>query len=263
MTGLDPDRFLRVLRGLLRPLVRTLIARGVPAPAFYRLLKSVYVEVAETSFRLDDKPPTDSRISVLTGVHRRDVRAYREAGPDGWEDARQRAATFATVISEWRARGAQPLDKAQFDALVASISQDVRPRTILDELRNQALVSEAADGSLSLTDAARAGPTGEDQREVFFAANVGDHLAAAAGNLLAEEPRYLERAVFYTRLTPAALDAIEAEARKLGQSSLERLDELSRDAQNAGRDDPENTERYRFGVYFYRERPLDAETKEE
>lgn len=258
MSGLDPDRFLRVLRGLLRPLVRALIARGVTAPAFYRLLKSVYVEVADTSFRLDDESPTDSRISVLTGVHRRDVRAYREAGPDGWEDARLRAATFATVISQWRKLGGHPLNRAEFDELVASISQDVRPRTILDELLNQDLVLQGEDGTLSLAEAARTGPTGDDQREVFFAANVGDHLAAAAENLLNETPPFLERAVFYSRLTPEAIDEIEAKARELGQDALETLDAQSREAQDAGRDDPDNTERYRFGVYFYRERPKDV-----
>ncbi|MEM6421722.1 MAG: DUF6502 family protein, partial [Pseudomonadota bacterium] len=79
------DAMMRVLSGMLRPLVRILIARGVTLPALIRLLKSVYVGVAEEDFRIDGKPVTDSRVSVITGVHRRDVRAIRsgegEAAP--------------------------------------------------------------------------------------------------------------------------------------------------------------------------------------
>ncbi|MEM8824288.1 MAG: DUF6502 family protein [Pseudomonadota bacterium] len=248
----DSDRFLRVLRGLIRPLVRILIVRGVTAPAFYRLLKSVYVEVADQSFRLDTDAPTDSRISLLTGVHRRDVKALRLAGDDGWEAARAKSAIFATVLSRWRTAGAEPLDRAAFDALVAQVSTDVRPRTILDELLRQGLVV-ARDDELALTADAIAGPASEDHRLVFFAANLGDHLAAAAENLLADEPPFFERAVFYTRLTPDAVDALEARARELGQDLLVTLDAESRAAQDAGRTDPANSERYRFGLYFYRE----------
>lgn len=259
----DPDRMLRVLRGLIRPLVRTLIARGVTAPAFYRMLKSVYVEVAHEQFRLTDAPPTDSRVSLLTGVHRRDVRAILSDPDDAWPIARAKSAAFATVLARWQTDNAttgddgapRALSRAEFEALVSSVSRDIRPRTVLDELMRQDLVSEAEDGTLTLTDAARAGPADADDRLVFFAANVGDHLAAATENLLAEEPRFLERAVFYNRLTPSDVDAIEAEARTLSQTVLETLNSESARRQQANRDAPDNDERYRFGVYFYRERP--------
>ncbi|MEM9796420.1 MAG: DUF6502 family protein [Pseudomonadota bacterium] len=261
------DRLPQVLRGLLRPLVRTLIARGITAPAFYRLLKSVYVEVAAESFRLDDKPPTDSRITLLTGVHRRDVRAILSDVDDSWETARAKTAAFATVLARWRSvpdylqadgspqdlprNGADGID---FESLVSSVSRDIRPRTVLDELLRQGLVEETSKGLLRMTEAARGGPTSDDHRLVFFAANVGDHLAAAAENLLSEKPPFLERAVFYNRLTPAALDEIEARARDLSQGVLEDLNTHSAAAQAAGRLEPDAHDRYRFGVYFYRER---------
>ncbi|MEL6204443.1 MAG: DUF6502 family protein, partial [Pseudomonadota bacterium] len=92
-----PDPLLRVLRGLVRPLVRTLISRGVTAPAFYRLLKQVYVEVAHEEFRIDDAPPTDSRITLLTGVHRRDVRAILEA-EDRREESRLSPCLFPRFV---------------------------------------------------------------------------------------------------------------------------------------------------------------------
>jgi hypothetical protein len=250
----------------MRPLVRTLIARGVTAPAFYRLLKRVYVEVAHDAFRIDDEPPTDSRIALLTGVHRRDVRAILEAGDEGWEAARRKTATFATVLGRWLARPdlagedghPLPLPRSgaagrDFDSLVREVSTDIRPRTVLDELVRQGLVTEGEDGLLRVAETPAAGPGSDADRLVFFAANVGDHLAAASENLLSDAPPFYERAVFYTRLTDASLDRIEAEARSRAQALLEEINRESAALQAADRAAPDNTARYRLGVYFYRE----------
>ncbi len=266
MTPAEPDALLRVLRGLLRPLVRTLIRHGVTAPAFYRLLKRVYVEVASDEFSIDGSPPTDSRVTLLTGVHRRDVRDIRAEEGEGWEAARAKSATFATVLGQWIGRpawqdeGGQPRPLARsgaegrdFDSLVRSVNRDIRPRTILDELLRQGIVEEGEDGLLRVAEGAVLGATSDDHKMVFFAANVGDHLAAAAENLRAEDSPYLERAVFYNRLTPASVDRIEARARELSQKVLEDLNAESADLQRADGGGAGATERYRFGVYFYRE----------
>src|SRR5258706_10102062 len=65
------------LRHLLRPLVRLLVARGVTYPMLAELLKETYIDVADRDFRLDAKPATDSRLSLLSGGHRKDVRRLR------------------------------------------------------------------------------------------------------------------------------------------------------------------------------------------
>ncbi|MEM8580546.1 MAG: DUF6502 family protein [Pseudomonadota bacterium] len=271
MQGPEHSSILRVLRGLLRPLVRLMIVRGVTAPTFYHLLKSVYVEVAHRDFRIDDAPPTDSRVSLLTGVHRRDVRAILSDVDDSWQTTRAKTATFATVLGQWVARpdyqdtDGQPrplprsgLPGADFESLVQSVSRDIRPRTVLDELLRQALVRETDDGMLIVSETALAGPASDDDKIVFFAANVGDHLAAAAENLITDPAPFLERAVFYNRLTAEAVDAVEATARERAQEILEELNTQSSRFQGADRDKPDAHERYRFGVYFYREGTLDT-----
>lgn len=268
----DSQRFLKVMRGLMRPIVRTLIARGVTAPAFYKLLKSVYVEIAHDAFRIGSEPPTDSRITLLTGVHRRDVRAILSQGGERWESARAKSAMFATVLGQWMARadyrddtGApRPLPRTadtgpSFEALVRGINTDIRPRTVLDELLRQALVTEDGDGLLRISETARRGPASDADRLVFFAANVGDHIAAASENLMAEDPPFFERAVFYNRLPTEAVDRIEDRARTLSQDLLENLNAESL-AQRAADTTPEDaTERYRLGIYFYREADTPAQ----
>jgi hypothetical protein len=273
----NSQRFLTVMKGLMRPLVRTLIARGVTAPAFYQLLKEVYVEVARDDFRIGTEPPTDSRITLLSGVHRRDVRAILSEDDDSWDTARSKTATFATVLGQWMVRPeyqdaeGQPKALARggdgdesFEALVRSINTDIRPRTVLDELLRQDLVTEDEDGLLRITEKARRGPSSDDDRLVFFAANVGDHIAAATENLLSDAPPFFERAVFYNQLPTGAVDQVEARARDLSQGLLETLNHESQALRAAA--DPAETadERYRLGIYFYRETGQpDAEPTEE
>ncbi len=270
--------FLRVLRGLLRPLVKAMIAQGVAVPAVYRLLKEVYVEVAETEFALGDRRPTDSRISVLTGVHRKDVRAIREAGSPETSAAQRRVTAIASVIGRWLASPEtteadgrplplprQPADGtgASFDGLVASVSKDVRPRTVLDELLRQRLVAlDAATDTVTLRTEAFLGPADSEQKVVFFAQNVGDHIAAATENLLAEteDTPFMERAVFYNRLRPVSVDALEGVAREQAAETLATLNRMAYARQQADLEAEEPTERFRFGVYFYRAPDAKADT---
>lgn len=257
--------FVRVLESLLRPLVRAMISQGVTAPALYRLLKRLFVEVAEQDFALDGGRQTDSRISLLTGVHRRDVRAFRGADITARTAARERASTLASVLGRWLADPATRDDSGaprslprgatsgpSFEELVRSVSTDIRPRTVLDELERQGLV-RTTESEVHLKADAFVGPGDLDQKAHFFQDNVGDHIAAAVDNLLAEEPRFMERAVFYNRLSAASVDALEAEAQQLATAALLQLNTLGHDRQLRDVASGEGTQRFRFGVFFYRE----------
>lgn len=257
---------------ILRPLVKALIARGITAPSLYAILKELYVEVAERDFRLDKEPITDSRVSVLTGVHRKDVRQLRGRNHVGDSGPGRRITLIATVIGRWLASPettdaeGRPLplprqadEGASFDGLVASISRDVRPRTILDELVRRRLVSLDEDEQrVTLQAEAYLDQNGSDDRLHFFTENLGDHVAAATDNVLAEgKPPFFERAVFYNNLSGKSVDEIEAKARTLGGEALSELNRVgySQQSQDAGKEGAH--QRFRFGIYFYRvdERP--------
>ena len=256
--------FARVLRGLLRPLVRAMIAQGITAPALYRVLKRIYVEVAESDFRLEGERQTDSRISLLTGVHRRDVRTFRESDSGAEAAAQEKVTTIASVLGRWLADPEtrnpdgtpMPLPRSgeirSFDALVRSVSKDIRARTVLDELTRQGLV-ETREGLVHLKADAFLGPADPDQKVFFFADNVGDHIAAAVENLLSDSPAFLERAVFYNRLTSSSVDELEAEARRLGGDVLLTLNESAHARQAQDLEKADGSHRFRFGVFFYRE----------
>ncbi|MHC2570219.1 hypothetical protein ACVMH6_002547 [Rhizobium leguminosarum] len=62
---------------VLRPLVKLALASGFNFTAFSTVLRRLYIEVAEKEFALPNKQQTDSRISLLTGIHRKDVNRLR------------------------------------------------------------------------------------------------------------------------------------------------------------------------------------------
>lgn len=267
MASFDPEnnsgRLGQVLPALLRPIVRLLIARGVTFPSLQKLLKRLYVESVDEDFRIGSEPPTDSRVSLLTGVHRKDVREIRSGAPTT-DTARQSTTLLATVVGRWLAdpdmvdsQGApRPLPRqaesgASFTDLVRSVSRDLRPRTVLDELIRLRLVTETQDGMLTLRPDATVGPADPEDKLVFFADNLGDHLTAAAANLDRAAPPYLERAVFYNRLTPESIAEIETEARILAQEVLVRVNALAAERQAMEASDPEARERFRLGVFFF------------
>jgi hypothetical protein len=265
---------LAAAKALLRPLIRLLVARGITLPTLVAGLKEVFVDVAARDFRLDGRDASDSRVSLLTGVHRKDVRAIRDGAPP--LSTPRPGGLGATVLGRWLGDPAYagadgqpaslprqaPPGRPSFDGLVAGLSKDVRPRTVLDELLRQGLVAwdEAADEVRLL---AEAFIPADDEAEAllgFFRDNLRDHLAAATANLLAApgDRRFLERAVYYNRLRPADVDALEAEARTLALAALRHLNSLALERQAAARGAPDATERFRLGLFFYREPALAA-----
>ena len=95
-----PIPVVAAIHRVLRPLVRLLLVHGIHYQAFCNLVRSVYVKVAEEEFRLADKPQTDSRISLLTGIQRRDVKKLREE-PVTENNLPQQASMSALLFTIW------------------------------------------------------------------------------------------------------------------------------------------------------------------
>ena len=90
------------LARLLRPLVRLCIRGGMTFPALAQLLRELFVNVAEHDFALEGKEQTDSRVSLLTGIHRKEVARLRGAGAPVHEVPTTLSRTSA-IIARWLA----------------------------------------------------------------------------------------------------------------------------------------------------------------
>src|SRR5688572_15970072 len=96
-------RLATALRHLLRPLVRVMLRHGMAYGDLADIVKSVYVEVARDDFALPDRRNTDSRIAILTGLTRKEVKLIGEAthGDAGNGERHSNSNRATRVLSGW------------------------------------------------------------------------------------------------------------------------------------------------------------------
>ncbi|MGO9941818.1 MAG: DUF6502 family protein [Rhodoblastus sp.] len=260
----DAGRLQTPIARILRPLVRLFIRCGMTFPALCDLLRELYINVAEYDFALSGKEQTDSRVSLLTGIHRKEVRRLRGAGaPVRLVPAS--VSRSSMIIARWIAapeftdeKGAPlPLRRAgdsgdgpTYEDLVESVTRDVRPRAVLDEWIDRGMVAIDEEGRIRLEDAAFAPRAGDDRQLYYFGRNLHDHVAAAVENISAAQPPFFERAVHYEGVSCAAAQDMLALSRRI---AMEALQNVNREAQGAVQKDPGGTWRWNFGIYLYSE----------
>jgi Family of unknown function (DUF6502) len=260
--GEPPQALVQAIKRLLRPLLKVFIAHGFTLPILTQLLKELYVEVAEAEFPLPGRPQTDSRISLLTGVHRKDIRVLRGRGPtpDLPPAAISRNAQMIALWAgapEYRdASGAPlPLPKTgkapSFESMALSVSTDIRARVVLDEWLRLGIVRIDDEGLIHLNNAAFIPREDFAELSYYFGRNLRDHIAASAHNLSGNQPPMLERAVYYDGLTPESAAELAALSRETGQKALVEVNKKAFELckQDAGAEAA--TLRISFGVYFF------------
>ena len=254
----------RAVTRMLGPLVRLLIARGITFSYLSGLLKTVYVAEAEKSLVAAGEVPTVSRLSIVTGLQRKDINRIQSEPPP--EESPPAAVSLgARLIGIWTgdrkfrtAKGLPaPLPRsakgsgASFDALVRSVSTDVSPRVILDEWLRLGLVSFDGQEHIRLNAGAFVPQRGFDEKIYFLGRNVGDHIATVVHNALGEGDPHLERAVYYDRLTAESVQKLQKQATDLGMKTLLALNKEALKCADADEGKQNATYRMALGIYYY------------
>jgi hypothetical protein len=259
---------LGALAAVLGPLARLAVARGVPFAAVEEQLKVAFINAARDAQAGSGQPAHRlvSRISTTTGINRREVTRITQAPV---EAAGPKAVSLASeVFTRWRSDrkwlqggqyGGEPKvlprlgPKASFEVLARSVTQDVHPRSLLDELCRIGLAThdEAAD-TVSLSQEAFV-PRGDWQRMLaFLGDNVGDHLQGAVDNVLSDGGQHFEQAIFADELSQESLQSLRDMVRGYWQQMLKevvpQLEKRIEEDRQAGR--PQDR-RVRLGLFTY------------
>ncbi|TAJ80965.1 MAG: hypothetical protein EPO42_03275 [Gallionellaceae bacterium] len=265
-----PSTLVAALRRLLRPLIKLLLVNGITYPFLSNLLKSLYVEIAREEFLLNGKAQTDSRISLLSGVHRKDVKRLGEESLQE-QSIPPSISLGAKLVALWTSnelyldengrhiplpRQASEGGAKSFEGLVSSVSKDIRSRVILDEWLRIGVAHVDGEDRVCLNTDAFIPENGYDEKAYYFGQNLHDHIAAGAHNLLGQKPPFLDRSVYYNKLTPESVAELAELSKKLGMQALVAVNKRAgalqqRDAEKTGAD-----QRINFGVYYF-----DAEGK--
>ncbi len=267
VTGELPTPLVAALRRVLRPLIRLLLSHGIRFQTFCDLVKSTYIQIAEEEFRLDNKAQTDSRISLLTGVHRRDVKRLRNESL-AVSSLSLQASMSAQLLAMWSGR-AEYLDEHgvplplprlaskggdhSFEALVRSVSKDFRARVVLDEWLRQGIATLDEQDNVHLTADAFVSPQGLEEKTFYFGQNIHDHLAATVHNLVGVTPPLLERCVYYDNLTAESVKEYERVAKTAGMRALHTVNRRAIELQKQDAGKSEAVYRTNFGIYNFSE----------
>lgn len=252
---------LREAEVLMAPVAQWLLRHGVSYPAFADLLKTVFLDAARGELERGDAKPTQSALSMLSGVHRKDVRTLAQAPATARPTPRPplSAQVFTRWLTDPRYRGVDGQPRAlpraggrrSFESLCFELSNDVHPRTVLDELLRLGAV--ALDGERVVVRATSFVPSARlDEMTALFSASASDHIAAAVSNLTTSAPRYLEQSVYADGLTPVSIDLLHDAARQAWAAAFEAVVTRARERVDHDRV-TDGDRRMRFGVYFFSE----------
>ena len=140
-----------------------------------------------------------------------------------------------------------------FEALVESVSKDIRPRAILDEWQRLGIASIDVEDNVHLATNAFVPEHGFDEKAYYLGRNLHDHIAAAAHNLSGEDRPMLERSVYYAKLRSESIEDLRERSTQAGMDVLQEINLRARALQQADASHPDATHRMRLGVYFYEE----------
>ena len=256
---------------LLFPLARLCLANGVTFAVVEELLKQAFVQEAAALQPAAPQHGTVSRISTATGLTRREVtrlvkseKAIRSTKPPISTEV---FARWTTAPAYQDHDGTPCMLKRQgpapsFEALAQSVTRDVHPRSMLDELIRLGLVhydEELDSVSLTRNEFVPRGDT--HQMLELLGDNVGDHFDAAVANVLHDGNRHLEQAVFADELSTESIAALRPlitdSWQTLRDAMVPAITALIEADQLAGR---LQNQRVRIGLYTFCDSTSDPKT---
>ena len=250
---------------VLAPLVRLLLRHGVSHAEFANWAKQAYVDAAANHFGIGGKPPSVSRIAIVTGINRKEVKRIRELPADvdtgvakhnravrvvtGWLQDRE----FLTARGRPRVLVYGDADDS-FNRLVRRHGGDVPARAMLDELVRVGTVSHE-NGRVTLTRRGYVPHESESALLDLFATSATDLLTTLDHNLSGEGERRLQMSVAYDNVTREGVEAFRELSARRGLALLRELDaalrEYDRDVTPDAASASTDGERRRAGLGLY------------
>jgi len=277
MTDTIKKRLSGSILKLLRPLVRLLLRYGISFGEFAELARWVFVDVADKDFSIDGRKQTVSRISVITGLNRKDVTRLKKLNIHADKGSPAGINRAGRVIFGWvhdktyhASKGvpaALPLEgeEKSFAALVKQYSGDVPVRAVLDELLRIEAARKNEDNTVSLLTRAYIPKNIDAEKISILGADAADLISTIDHNLgdLKEHP-FFQRKVMYNNIPAEAVAAFREASSAEAQTLLEKLDAILAENDRDYNPDVKGSGRKRLGlgIYYFEEDFTETEDKE-
>jgi len=272
----DSSAISSMMKKVLHPLVRLLLRNGVAYADFSTVARRVFVEVASEDFGLPGRKQSVSRVSVLTGVNRKEVKRLLEE-PEENGSTKKENNRAARVVSGWMRDAdfcndagkpevlswGEPLAEGSFEDLVKRYSGDMTARAILDELLRVGSVS--IDDKKSKVTLVSNGyiPAGSDDELLRLSGNsINDMLGTIDHNFSKEaEITRLQLSVAYDDVPANGVELFRELSNEKSLELLNNLDQFLATHDRSVNPAVKGEGRYRtgLGIYYFEEPVVETE----
>ncbi len=248
-------------RVILRPLASIFLRCGLTWKEFSDLAKSVFVQAATEEYGIKGRPTNVSRVSILTGISRKEVKRQRVL-PEETSVAKGKTTDATRVLSGWHQdpiylsvesaprtlpeRGTEP----SFETLCTRYGGDISATTLLKELLKTQAVERTADGQLRALKRYYQPAAHDDELLLYASSRIKDLAETMNNNLFPDKmnaPRF-EGYADNDRIAPDMVPKFREFLDKRGQAFLEEIDDWL--TEHAA-DDNNTTDRIRLGIGLY------------
>jgi hypothetical protein len=258
---------LRAAMETLRPMVSRLLDLGAPFGQVESRLRELFVEVAEAELAKADRKPTDSGISLLTGINRKELRRIRAKDPQLPRPASFGRSQAASLISRWmtdprttdRKGRPRPIPYqgkrgVSFVKLAREVTVDVAPGSILQELIRTGAVELKEGDVVSLRADSYVPSLGQPEKLAMLGEDPPELVETMLQNIFSEgEEPLLQRKVFFDNLGADGLKRVRREMRRAGERFVREINRrLAKYDRDRNPKAPGGERRYAgIGVYYF------------
>ena len=147
---------------ILRPIAKILLRCGIGFREFAEVAKAAFVDVASSEYGLRGRPTNISRVAVMTGLTRKEVRRLRDKIETGEHTLVVKSTPLCEVLHRWHSEpeflnsAGKPKvlpfsgEHGSFSSLVKRFGGDIPPGAMRTELRRVGALNESDDGTLDV-----------------------------------------------------------------------------------------------------------------
>jgi hypothetical protein len=227
-------RILGAFLVVMKPIARILLRFGIGFREFSEITKTAFVDVASSDYGLRGRPTNISRVAVMTGLTRKEVKRLRDKIAGGDETLVIKATPLSEVLHRWHSEEeflnnagrpkALPFagDYSSFTSLVKRFGGDIPPGALRTELKRVGAVEEQENGVLELTKRSVM-PSGLDERLIISLIHGAYPLLSAISHNVNPE----REGESWPQLTAFTQSVRQADIPRLRRISSDRLNEIT------------------------------------
>lgn len=226
-------------RRVLRPLASLLLRFGMTWKEFSDLSKATFVEAASEEFGIAGRPTNVSRVSILTGISRKEVKRQRDLLANGAAPVRGKTTDATRLLSGWHQdkdfldQNGKPLrlpeqgGEHSFEALFQRYGGDIALPTMVKELLKTGAIRRHDDGRFEVLMRYYQPAVADDENLQFAVNRIRDVIATMNNNVFADAdhpPRFGGFAA-NDRIPRSVIAQFHAYLDVRGQAFLEEVDD--------------------------------------